>query len=114
MPDKAKITVNVFNGKRRPIDPNLSVLITITDRNLKQHFRDDRKGSTFGFEVPFHNNLADDYTVLVADGKFSEDSPDQTALRAYRGRRIHLPANPALWPDRAHLAWHRGRKYQGA
>ena len=52
-------------------------------------------------------------TVLVAGGKFSEDSPDQKALREYQGLRIHLPSNSALWPDPAHLAWHRRKKYQG-
>jgi hypothetical protein len=57
--------------------------------------------------------LADDYTVLVAADKFSEDSPDQKALRDYHGHKIHLPADAALWPDPTHLAWHRKRKFLG-
>jgi putative restriction endonuclease len=58
--------------------------------------------------------LADDYTVLVATGQFTEESPDQKALRDYHGRKVQLPSNPALWPSPAHLAWHRKHKFQGA
>lgn len=71
MPDSATIKVNVFDGRRRLVKPDLSVLITINDARLKQHFRDDVKGSSFTFEVPFNNNNFDDYTVIAhAKGHF--------------------------------------------
>ena len=57
--------------------------------------------------------LADDYTVITAVGKFTEDSPDQKPLRDYHGQKISLPANAALWPNPIHLAWHRKHKFQG-
>jgi putative restriction endonuclease len=57
--------------------------------------------------------LADDYTVLVAGNAFSEDSPDQKALRDYQGQKIHLPAERACWPDPTHLHWHRKHRFQG-
>lgn len=56
--------------------------------------------------------LADDYTVLVAEDAFSEESPDQKPLRDYHGQRIHLPADSACWPDPVHLAWHRKQQFQ--
>jgi putative restriction endonuclease len=56
--------------------------------------------------------LTDDYKVIVAEGRFSEDSPDQVALRDYHGKRIRLPSNSALWPNPLHLAWHRKKKFQ--
>ena len=58
--------------------------------------------------------LADDYTVMVAVGMFTEQSPDQKALGEYQGKRIRLPADRGLWPAPAHLAWHRKRKFQGS
>jgi putative restriction endonuclease len=58
--------------------------------------------------------LADDYTVIVAAGKFSEDSPDQKPLGAYQGLRIHLPGDSAYWPNPIHLAWHRKQKFQAS
>src|SRR5260370_33019716 len=35
------------------------------DGNQKQLFRDDKKGANLPFEVPFYNNLGDNYTVLA-------------------------------------------------
>jgi putative restriction endonuclease len=57
--------------------------------------------------------LADDYSVIVAAGRFSEVSPDQKPLSAYDGQRIRLPADPAYWPNPVHLAWHRRHTIRG-
>jgi putative restriction endonuclease len=57
--------------------------------------------------------LGDDYRVIVAVGRFTEDSPDQTPLAAYHGKKIRLPGDPKLWPSPIHLAWHRRHKFQG-
>src|SRR5262249_15276586 len=58
--------------------------------------------------------LADDYTVIVAAGRFAEDSPDQKPLAGYHGRKVHLPSEPKFWPNPIHLAWHRKHKFQGS
>src|SRR5207248_1408240 len=55
--------------------------------------------------------LADDYKVLVAVDHFAEHSPDQKPLADYQGGRIRLPSDPTLWPDPAHLAWHRKHRF---
>jgi len=57
--------------------------------------------------------IADDYTVQVALGRFTEDSPDQKPLSNYHGQMIRLPSNPTLNPDPAHLDWHRKKKFIG-
>lgn len=57
--------------------------------------------------------ITDDYTVRVAPGRFAEDSPDQKPLVDYHGQRIRLPGNSLLYPDPAHLDWHRRRKFLG-
>jgi putative restriction endonuclease len=57
--------------------------------------------------------ISDDYKVIVAVGRFSEDSPDQKSLTEYHGRKLHLPDDPKLWPAPVHLAWHRKNRFQG-
>jgi putative restriction endonuclease len=57
--------------------------------------------------------IADNYTVKVAVGQFAEDSPDQKSLAAYHGEAIRLPSDPTLYPDPAHLGWHRQKRFLG-
>jgi putative restriction endonuclease len=59
-------------------------------------------------------SLTDDYQVIVAVGRFAEDNPDQKGLLEYHGMKIHLPADSAVWPNPANLAWHRKHRFQGA
>lgn len=58
-------------------------------------------------------SIDDDYTVLIAQGRFAEDSPDQRGLAHYKGLRVRLPSDTRLWPARTHLAWHRKNKFLG-
>lgn len=58
-------------------------------------------------------SLDDDYRVLVAKLRFSEEAPDQKPLSAYAGERIRLPVSESHWPDRKYLAWHRKHAFQG-
>ncbi len=57
--------------------------------------------------------ISDNYTVIVAIGQFTEQSPDQKPLRDYHGQKIRLPKDSALWPNPIHLAWHRKNKFLG-
>lgn len=57
--------------------------------------------------------LADDCTVIVAVGRFSEDSPDQKSLVEYDGQKIRLPADTSSRPNPVHLGWHRKNKFLG-
>jgi putative restriction endonuclease len=57
--------------------------------------------------------LSDDYLVIVAVGRFAEDSRDQKPLLSYHGQRIRLPSDRALWPNPIHIAWHRKHRFQG-
>jgi putative restriction endonuclease len=57
--------------------------------------------------------IADDYTIKVAQRCFTEDSPEQKPLVAYHGQRIRLPSTASLYPDPAHLGWHRMKKFVG-
>jgi putative restriction endonuclease len=57
--------------------------------------------------------LSDDYLVIVAVGRFAEDTRDQKPLLSYHGQRIQLPSNRALWPNPVHIAWHRRHRFDG-
>jgi putative restriction endonuclease len=56
--------------------------------------------------------LGDDYLVIVAAGRFTENSGDQKPLVAYNGEKVHLPTDRALWPSPVHIAWHRKHRFQ--
>ena len=58
-------------------------------------------------------SIADDYTVMVARGRFAEDSPDRKPLSDYHGQPLRLPGDAALYPHPAHLEWHRKKKFLG-
>jgi hypothetical protein len=72
MPDTARITLNVFDGTRRPVSPELDILITIRDGNLQQLFRNFHNGPTVNFDVPFNNNFADNYTIIAFAKGYSQ------------------------------------------
>jgi putative restriction endonuclease len=55
-------------------------------------------------------SLTDDYSVVVAAGRFHESGDESLLLMAMNGRRIHLPADKEYWPDPEHLDWHRANK----
>jgi putative restriction endonuclease len=57
--------------------------------------------------------LSDDYLVIVAVGRFAEESRDQKPLLSYHGQRIQLPRIRDLWPNPVCIAWHRKHRFQG-
>jgi putative restriction endonuclease len=58
--------------------------------------------------------LTDDFKVIVAIDRFSENSPDQKGLIDYHGKKIHLPNDSSLWPNPIHIGWHRKHRFKGA
>jgi hypothetical protein len=66
---QSTLQLDIFDGARQPFAKPIDLLITIIDGNQQQRFRDYRKGSSFTFELPFFDNLFDNYRVVVsADG----------------------------------------------
>jgi len=64
----------------------------------------------------FDNGLwtvADDYRIIVAIGKFTEENPDGRRLTDYHGQKLRLPGDRDLWPSPIHLAWHRRTRFVG-
>lgn len=65
MPNSAAIRLNVFDGRRKPFDASLKLLVTLKDGTQKQLDSSYYAGPTINFEVPYTNGLADNYTVIV-------------------------------------------------
>jgi hypothetical protein len=70
MPDNAQILVNVYDGTRQPLGPDVKWLVRLSDgRSLserKTHTHDSLQGPSQLFTVQFFDNFFDDYTVVVS------------------------------------------------
>ena len=83
MTDTAQILVNIFDGTRQPLPAEVKWLLRISDGRSPS----ERKTFTRGFansssvkvDVPFFDNLFDDYTVLISPDGY-EDSGWQPVL----------------------------------
>src|SRR5580704_9790213 len=64
-PDTGIVTVNVFNGARQPMPRGTQILLTVRDGAQNQLFRDFVDGPSMKLELPFHNNFADNYTIIA-------------------------------------------------
>src|SRR4051812_3240997 len=65
-PQSCGLTVNLFSGARTPFPGTTEVLLTVIDGNQKEVHRDSHKASSITLQgLPFHDNFADDYTVLA-------------------------------------------------
>ncbi len=65
-PAPCAISINVFDGSRKPLAAGVEVLYTLTDGNQKQAFRDFVKGPSCRVkDLAFFNNFGDQYTVLA-------------------------------------------------
>jgi hypothetical protein len=66
-PTTGFVTVNVFDGTRNPIQlqQGKRILLTVRDGAQNQLFRDFVDGPSVKLELPFHNNFADNYTIIA-------------------------------------------------
>ena len=69
MADTARIVVNVYDGTRRLFAPDSTWLLRILDGDQNRLVVKDITGPTAIADVPFYDNLRDNYTVIAfADG----------------------------------------------
>jgi hypothetical protein len=65
--DTAEIMVNIFDGSRQLIGPGVkNLLVRIIDGNQNQLSSDFHTKPNILFDVPFHDNLEDLYTVIAS------------------------------------------------
>jgi hypothetical protein len=64
-PGTGFVTVNLFDGTRRPMPQGTQVLVTVHDGAQNQLFRDFVPGPVVKLELPFHNNFSDAYSIVA-------------------------------------------------
>src|SRR5262249_44367630 len=64
-----KIIINLYDGTRQLVPAGTRVLLTVTDGNKRTVFRDFVQGPTVTMNVPFFDNLGDQYTVIASPDK---------------------------------------------
>src|ERR1043166_5914008 len=96
MADTAQLTMRVFDGTRQPFDPNAKLLVTLLDGFQKELVRDFYTLPRT-FEVPFSNNLHDDFTVVASAKGWRQVGFHPVRVTASARRTIDL----MLLPKRA-------------
>ena len=76
MPDTAQILVNIYDGARQPLSPDVPWLARVMDgrspsERATQTFA-DLKGPSKLFGVPVFDNFFDDYTVVISPAGFQD------------------------------------------
>jgi hypothetical protein len=64
-PTSGFVTVNVFDGARQPMQQATQILLTVRDGAQNQLFRDYVNGPSVKLELPFHDNFADNYSIVA-------------------------------------------------
>jgi len=109
MPDDSttgSLTINLFDGTRKPIGAGTQVLLTVIDGNQKQIVRDyypvPKK-----FDVPIYDNFGDNYTVLASAKGYKDAGFTPIKMAADAEHSVDLMLMPddatfnfrdALWP----------------
>jgi hypothetical protein len=71
-PTTGFVTVKVFDGTRQPIPQGTQILLTVRDGAQNQLFRNYVNGPSVQLELPFHNNFADNYSIVAFVDKYEQ------------------------------------------
>jgi hypothetical protein len=67
MPDVSSLRLRIFDGSRQPFSAAAQFLVRIVDGNQTQHIWQDYSANDITFNnLPFFDNLFDNYTVVVS------------------------------------------------
>jgi hypothetical protein len=68
----SKLRLRIFDGTRQPFSSPAQFLIRIVDGNQKQQVWQDYPQNDLTFDLPFFDNLGDNYSVLVSTGGYKQ------------------------------------------
>ena len=71
-PTTGFVTVKVFDGTRQAIPQDTQFLLTVRDGAQNQLFRNYVNGPSVQLELPFHNNFADNYSIVAFVDKYEQ------------------------------------------
>lgn len=97
MPDIAYIVVNFYNGARSPMPPDVEWTVRISDGQSldeRKTYPFDGKGFSKSVQVPFFDNLFDDYTVVVTAHGYQDTGWYPVHVNSAAPRTVDLMALP--------------------
>jgi hypothetical protein len=71
-PNTGSVIVNIFDGTRKLMPQGTPILFTVRDGAQNQVFRDYVNSTNATFELPFHGNFADNYTIIAFADKYEQ------------------------------------------
>lgn len=92
------IQINVFDGRRLPVSPDVEVLYTVRDGNQKMILREFRRGASLAVTgLPFYNNFGDLHAVIASASGYRQAGfyPVRLAPNAPQQVDLMLLANNA-------------------
>jgi hypothetical protein len=93
--EKARLVLNVFNGARQPISPDVNILVTLRDGTSKEIHRAHHHGPSIPFSVPFYNGLGDNYTVIAFADHYQQVGFHPVKVRKDSEQQIDLMLLPS-------------------
>ena len=67
-----RLRINVFDGTRELMKTGTPILLTVRDGAQNEHFRDFVAGPTIDLTLPFHNNFADQYSIVASSDGYQQ------------------------------------------
>lgn len=98
-PDESSLTVNVYDGTRKPFPAGINVLYRVFDGNQKQLASLEKPVSSIDFTVPFYDNFGDNYRVIVFSDGYHQAGYAPVKLSAQAPATLDLmliPKNASL------------------
>ncbi len=96
-PDQSILTVNVFDGARKPFSAPVDILYRVFDGTTKEIAEPMKRAASLTFNVPFHNNLFDNHRVIVSAKGFQQAGYTPIKLSPQAPQTLDLmllPNNP--------------------
>ena len=94
MSTTAKLLLSIFDGTRQLISNEVEILVTLRDGHQTQVHRDYHHGPRIEFDVPFFNNLGDDYAVIAWAKKYQQAGFHPVQVKANMEQAIDLMLLP--------------------
>jgi hypothetical protein len=104
--NQSSLTVNVFDGTRRPFSAPVDILYRVFDGTTKQVADPMKQVASLNFNVPFFNNLFDNYRVIVSAKGFQQAGYTPVKLSPQTPQTLDLmllPKDPQF--NFAQAAW---------
>ena len=93
-PGTGFVTVNIFDGTRQLMKQGTQILLTIRDGAQNQLFRDDVTGPSVKLALPFHNNFADNYSIVAFVDGYEQAGFQPVAISPNAPRQLDLMLLP--------------------